>query len=361
MLTADGCKGRRQALLARLQHGGPLLLGDPLNLRYFANFYADPFSLGADYGGLLLIAPDGRTTLFHDHRAPKSVEFSLVDERIPLMWYDGKSPGRGPRRLILREAIDRAATGGRVHDQVTDPLAPALWEAVTEMRRVKAADELSVLNASMRATEAGHAWARANVRPGMTELEVYTGMFQACTLAAGQANIVYGDFAVSPGSKKRGGAPTSHVIAAGETLILDYSVVIQGYRSDFTNTLVVGAEPTNGQRRLFDLSVAAMAAGEQKLKAGAACLDVYRAVRGVFEAAGVADNFPHHAGHGIGLSHPEAPFFVEKATETLVAGDVVTLEPGLYVDNVGGVRIENNYLITGTGFEKLSHHTISLG
>ncbi|HEY3789182.1 MAG TPA: M24 family metallopeptidase, partial [Urbifossiella sp.] len=90
------------------------------------------------------------------------------------------------------------------------------------------------------------------------------------------------------------------------------------------------------------------------------CQTVYNAVRGVFEAAGVADKFPHHAGHGLGLAHPEAPFLVRHSTETLVAGDVVTLEPGLYVDGVGGVRIENNYLITDTGFDRLSNHLISL-
>jgi Xaa-Pro aminopeptidase len=80
----------------------------------------------------------------------------------------------------------------------------------------------------------------------------------------------------------------------------------------------------------------------------------------VFEKAGVADYFPHHAGHGLGLSHPEAPFFVRHADETVVAGDVVTLEPGLYVPDVGGIRIEHNYLITDTGYERLSNHTISL-
>ena len=68
----------------------------------------------------------------------------------------------------------------------------------------------------------------------------------------------------------------------------------------------------------------------------------------------------HHAGHGLGLSHPEAPFFVKNATETLMAGDVVTLEPGQYVTGIGGIRIENNYLITETGYEQLSHHDIVL-
>jgi Xaa-Pro aminopeptidase len=87
---------------------------------------------------------------------------------------------------------------------------------------------------------------------------------------------------------------------------------------------------------------------------------VYDAVRGVLEAAGLAANFPHHAGHGLGLSHPEAPFFVRHSTETLVAGDAVTLEPGVYVDGIGGIRIEHNYLVTADGFDRLSNHTITL-
>jgi Xaa-Pro aminopeptidase len=88
--------------------------------------------------------------------------------------------------------------------------------------------------------------------------------------------------------------------------------------------------------------------------------EVYAAVRDVFRAAGVADFFPHHAGHGIGLAHPEAPFLVRESDETLLAGDVVTLEPGLYADGIGGIRIEHNYLVTQTGFERLSRHEITL-
>ncbi len=94
--------------------------------------------------------------------------------------------------------------------------------------------------------------------------------------------------------------------------------------------------------------------------AGAACLAVYNAVRAVFEKAGLADSFPHHAGHGLGLAHPENPYLVRHATETLLAGDVVTLEPGLYVQGIGGVRIEHNYLITEEGYERLSNHVIAL-
>jgi Xaa-Pro aminopeptidase len=194
----------------------------------------------------------------------------------------------------------------------------------------------------------------------MTELDVYCGVSAACTKEAGHAVIVYGDFAVSPGPERRGGPPTGQVLEPGDMLILDYSVAIGGYRSDFTNTLVVGREPTADQQRLYDLCVQAMAVGEKELQAGVACRTAYDAVRSVFDKAGMAEHFPHHAGHGLGLTHPEAPFIVRHATETLLAGDVVTLEPGLYLAGTGGIRIEHNYLITEQGFQRLSNHTIAL-
>ena len=355
-ITADGCRSRRTRFLERLKPTAPVVLADVNHLRYFANFLVEAMSLGADFGGHLVLHPDGRTSLFHDNRVPKSVEAAFVDERTPIHWYDGQTPGVGPRSLILHAALQ--AAGGRIHDSLADPLAPQIFGITADLRRRKDPDEIEQLTACMRVTEAGHAWARANVKPGMTELEAYAGVCSAVYAAAGHWAVVYGDFTVSPGSAKRGGPPTPHILAAGETFILDYSVILQGWRSDFTNTLVVGGSPTPEQRNIFDLCLKAMAAGEHELKAGVTCQQVYDAVRGAF--GNMADKFPHHAGHGLGLSHPEAPFIVRHSTEALVAGDVVTLEPGLYVDNVGGVRIEHNYLITDLGYERLSNHVIAL-
>jgi Xaa-Pro aminopeptidase len=137
-------------------------------------------------------------------------------------------------------------------------------------------------------------------------------------------------------------------------------VIVQGYRSDFTNTICVGGKPTADQQKLMDLSRGAIAAGAKELKAGVTCQHVYDAMRNVFATAGMADHFTTHGGHGLGISHPEPPYIVRHSTETLVAGDVVTLEPGLYVDGIGGLRIENNYFVTATGSEQLSNHTIAL-
>jgi hypothetical protein len=363
MLTAEGCLARRRRFWEALDpppEGDHVRLADPIHLAYLANFFVDPFSLGAGFGGYLLVRRDGHAKLLHDNRRPASAAQAHVEERVVVPWYDGQSPGRGPRQLALLGAVNPSHAGLRIHDRPGDPYAATVIHTLAGLRRRKDADELAVLRQCMRATEAGHAWARASIRPGMTELDVYCGVNSACIQAAGHAVIVYGDFAVSPGPERRGGPPTGRLLEPGDLFILDYSVVIGGYRSDFTNTLVVGRDPTPDQQRLYDLCMAAMAAGERELRAGAACRAVYDAVRDVFDQAGVAEHFPHHAGHGLGLTHPEAPYFVRHADETLLAGDVVTLEPGLYIAGVGGIRIEHNYLVTERGSERLSNHTIAL-
>lgn len=354
MLTAEGCQLRRQRFMERCSIPTPVCLADPIHLMYLAGFHVDPFSLGAGFGGLLIVHPDGRARLLHEDRLPESVKAAHVEEREVVPWYDGQSPARRTRQLAL------AGSGLRIHDHPDDPEAVALIETLADLRRQKDADEIDLLKRCMRATEAGHAWARQNLQPGMSELEVYIGVSTACMRAAGLAVVVYGDFAVSPGPERKGGPPTDRQLEPGDMFILDFSVVIGAYRSDFTNTLVVGREPTPDQQRLMDLALQAMKAGEGELRAGRSCRTVYEAVRDAFERAGVAEHFPHHAGHGLGLTHPEAPFLVRHATETLRTGDVITLEPGLYISGVGGLRIEHNYLITESGYERLSQHTISL-
>jgi Xaa-Pro aminopeptidase len=364
MLTAEGCRQRRLRLWELLDPKPAtdhLRLADPFHLRYLANFGVDAFNLNAGFGGILLSRSDGAAKLITDNRVKSFAEQAHVEERATVPWYDGKTPGRGPRRLAPFQAIDGDALATpHLHDRPEDPFGQAVCRTLKEMRRQKDADEIALLKRCMRATEAGHAWARTNLRPGMTELDVYLGVFSACSRAAGHPVIVYGDFAVSPGPERRGGPATDRVLQAGDLFILDYSVVIDDYRSDFTNTLSVGGQPSADQQRLFDLCCQALAAGERELRAGAPCQTVYDGVRSVFERAGVAEHFPHHAGHGIGLMHPEAPFFVRESEETLLENDVVTIEPGLYVAGIGGMRIEHNYRITPRGYERLSHHVIAL-
>ncbi len=363
MITAEGCRKRRLRLWQNLDVKSPsdhLRFTDPIHLAWLANFHVDPISSSAGFNGFLTVRKDGHALLIHDSRMAESGNLAFVDERKVIPWYDGHSPAYLPRQLATLEGVNPEGTGLRFHDRPGDPFAATLITKLTYLRRQKEEDEIAVLRKCALATDAGHAWARANIKPGMTEMDMYCGVQAACTLAAGMPVIVYGDFAVSPGPEKHGGGPTSRVLKPGDTFILDYSVVIGGYRTDYTNTLSVGKQPTPDQQRIFDLSCEALKQGEMELRAGVACQKVYDSVVSVFKKAGVEQWFPSHAGHGLGLTHPDRPFIVQHSDENLMAGDVVTIEPGLYLPNVGGVRVEHNYLITPTGYERLSNHVLSL-
>jgi len=157
---------------------------------------------------------------------------------------------------------------------------------------------------------------------------------------------------------KRNGSPL--VMQEGMLVILDMFPLLNGYRCDITNTICVGGKPSKRQQFLFSLCQQAMKAGEEAMKVGVRARDVYAAVNRVFVEADEGHLFPHHAGHAIGLGHPEAPFFIPGDDEVLTENNVFTLEPGLYDPEHGGMRIENNYLVTKSGVETLSKHHIGL-
>ncbi len=236
-----------------------------------------------------------------------------------------------------------------------------LDRVIRPMRRSKDSDEIATLKRSMTAGEAAHAAAMAHVEPGMTEIEVYELLHAAAVKALGEPAILYGDIASGVRCERdKGGPPTDRKIEAGDLLLLDFSVVVSGYRGDFTNTFVVGGKATDAQKALFEACLGAMKAGEDRLMHGMPAREVDAAVRGHFASLGFEKEFPHHSGHGLGLGHPEPPYFVPESDDVLQTGDVVTLEPGLYVPGTGGMRIERNYLITSDGFEILSNHQIQI-
>ncbi|GIW84433.1 MAG: aminopeptidase [Gemmataceae bacterium] len=353
MLTPEGCRRRRERLVNHLGWKTPVVLADPIHLRYLAGFHVEAIHQHADFGAILVLFPNGDGRLYYDSRLPGAS--AQVEQHEALVWYDGQSPGRGPRRLIFEPILNQY--GGRIHDALTDPQAREIHTAISQLRRAKDEDELEMIRRCLRATEAGHAWARQHLQAGMTELEVYSGVTQAVYQFLGHWAVVYGDFVAAKG-KKRGGPPTNYRLQRGDTFILDYSVVLGGYRSDCTNTLCVGSVPPR-QQELYEACLEAIRAGESALRPGATGQHVYHAVRDAFRRRGLEAFFTTHAGHGLGLMHPEPPFFVPHSTEVLQVGDVVTLEPGLYCDDCG-MRFEHVYRITETGCERLSEHTLAL-
>jgi Xaa-Pro aminopeptidase len=402
MLTKSGCLARRARLWKALPESVEwVLVADPRHVQYLANFQVQPLSFSGGERGLLLLERSGRATLLADNLAIRaSAHEPFVDGEVVATWYDHRHSAinrdhalldalgkvvpdlRGRRGLVEAEWLPLAAasvfaekpglsreTGflgecysldESAHERSNGSGGIDVGSLLRHLRRQKELDEVDLIRLSVRAGEAGHVRLREILRPGISEREIYTAVQKAALDAAGRPGLVYGDFrATSAQQIKVGGLPTDHVLQKGELFILDYSVVFDGYRADFTNTLSVGP-PTDQQMMLFELCIAGMRGGESALQAGAAAKDVHAAVMRPFRDAGYAAAFPHHAGHGIGLAHPEPPILVPESRDVLVAGDVVTLEPGAYVEGIGGMRIEHNYLITERGYERLTNHVISL-
>lgn len=376
MLTKAGCQQRRKRLFTALPSQTEIaLIYDPQHLFYFANYAQSPFVFRSnDAGAVLVIHADGNATLIADSMVKGFCDASHVDEVIAPAWYDGQHSAPHREALLVKNVLEylnkhSAKRIGMEYAQVPvgiqqglaagkeiiniDPVLPGL-------KRRKDADELDELRKSMRAGEAGMAAGLVGVKPGMSELEIFFLVQNAAMKASGGQAIVYGDFVTGPRTEAVGGPPSDRVVQAGELVLLDFSTIIGQYRADFANTHICAGKPSARQTDMYLACMEAIAAGEKMLKAGVLAKDVDRAVRSVFEAKHLNEFFPHHTGHGIGLGHPEPPFLVPQSSDILLAGDVLTLEPGLYIKGAGGMRFERNYLITETGYELLSKHRLTL-
>ncbi|MPZ18858.1 MAG: M24 family metallopeptidase [Luteitalea sp.] len=378
MLTAEGCRNRR-AKLWTLVNPQPdcVLLGEPRHLTYLASFYASPFTYRSQNAPALAILTPEHAVLVADSTQRLYSQAAHVDEIIAPTWYRGRESAVDRGALLTttvveqlsrvrgrRIAVDSAVPTGvmdhlRRDGRAVEPLD--IRPTIRRMERQKDADEVELMRRSVAAGEAGFRAAVEQIRPGMTEIQAYTLIQRASVESAGHAVLVYGDFVSGERTLRHGGPAGQRIIEPDDLFLLDFSVVVHGYRADFANTFVVaGGRPSARQQELAAYCLEAMHVGESLLQAGSRCRDIDAAVREAFAKRQVDQHFTHHTGHGLGLGHPDPPYLTPESSETLVAGDIVTLEPGLYVDGVGGMRFEHNYLITQEGFQTLTHHTLGL-
>jgi Xaa-Pro aminopeptidase len=149
-------------------------------------------------------------------------------------------------------------------------------------------------------------------------------------------------------------ASSSRRIGEGELVVIDYGALVDGYCSDMTRTVTTG-EPSATQQRMLDVVGEAQQAGVDAVRASATGVQVDEACRAVIRDAGWGDEFSHGTGHGVGLEIHEDPRVTWSSTATLAAGHVVTVEPGVYLPEHGGVRIEDTVVVTTDGCRPLTH------
>ncbi|HEX6387183.1 MAG TPA: Xaa-Pro peptidase family protein [Anaerolineae bacterium] len=253
-------------------------------------------------------------------------------------------------RVLELELLKRYAPG--LTTTHAEPIMMAL--RLTKDERELAAMSKAVVVAEMAMNEL-----IPLIKVGMTEKQI-AALLTRLLVESGADSIAFGPIvSAGPNSASPHAAPTGRPLQKGDLLVIDWGCYVGGYPSDITRTFAV-AELDPELRRVYDVVRQANEQGKQAVRPGATGQDVDRAAREVVEDSGYGDYFIHRTGHGLGLEVHEPPFMMEGNTEPLEAGNVFTVEPGIYLPERGGVRIEDNIVVTADSYRSLTTFTRDL-
>ena len=225
------------------------------------------------------------------------------------------------------------------------------------MRKV----EVSGVKRALEANRAAYEALRAGLRVGMTELEAYNLVKDAVDRVCGdEPHEFIGDFVGGARTGSIEGPPTDYVLQAGDLFILDLSVKRGATWSDTCRTFFLG-EPTPRQREAYAAVLACQDVGVANVRAGVVASSVRPPMMDILARHGLDGKMPHHGGHLVGPAPYLKPAFEEGCDDRIEAGDICTLEPGVYFEGEWGMRVENDYLVTEDGLENLFDYPRELG
>ena len=308
-----------------------------------------------------LITPAGLPVIISDFRFQESLA-NLSHTLRPHIRPTGVKMTDAVRTLVHDADVQRLAIQAE-HVTLTnrDALAKAVGarriapekDLLTDQRMVKDDAEIATIRKAIRIQQEALLATLPTIRPGQTEFEICARLeyemkirgssapsFQ--TIVAAQANGSLPHY--RPGKKKT---------AAGKPLLIDWGARVDGYASDLTRTFSLGAWSPK-MREIYTIVLEALDAGCAAVAPGRTCAEVDEVARSIIREAGYGAEFGHSLGHGIGLDIHEAPRVAATSNTTLQPGMIVTIEPGIYLPGIGGVRIEDDVLVTEKGHRRLS-------
>jgi Xaa-Pro aminopeptidase len=327
----------------------PLLVSDGVNVRYLTGF---------DSSNAALLVETDRVRLFSDFRyaeAARGVEgVEFVETKRSLF-------------VSLAELLE-----GRVGFEADD-VTYSSWETlsagglelvprrgiVEALRAVKDQRELDAIRRAGAITS--EAYARFADEPfiGRTERKLAWRLEELFHELGADAPAFETIVASGENSARPHARPTDREVGAGETVVIDAGVIVDGYCSDCTRTFATGPLPDE-LTAAYEACLEGQLAGLEAVRSGTTGVEADAAAREKIEAAGLGEKFGHGLGHGVGLMVHEAPRLSRESTDTLAAGNVVTVEPGVYLEGVGGIRIEDLVIVGEGGPEVLTSFTKDL-
>ena len=338
---------RLEQLQARIEE--PLLVSNLVNVRYLAGF---------DSSNAALVVEPERVRLFSDFRyaelgrSIKGVEF--VETKRSLY-------------AAMAELL-----GGR-HGFEADDLTYGKWETlsagglelvprrglVEALRAVKDEAELEAVRRAGAVTSEAYARLAEETFVGRTERDLAWRMGELFHELGADEPAFETIVAAGPNSARPHSRPSERKVGAGETVVVDSGARVDGYCSDCTRTFATGPLPERLQEA-YAICLEAQLAALEAVRAGATGVEADAAARRVIDDAGLGEAFGHGLGHGVGVDVHEAPRLSRESTDTLVAGNVVTVEPGIYLESLGGIRIEDLVIVGEDGPEVLTGFTKDL-
>lgn len=329
-----------------------VLITNFTNVTYLTGFTGDDsFLLVGD--GVEIILSDPRYTQQIEEQCP-GLEIALRGPGTNLVAVVERVVGQARVRQL---AVEAASMTLELHDQ----LAAALPKCrllptsgmVESLREIKDAEEIREIRHAVWLAEKAFGVVRASLQAGQTEREVAFQLEQLIRGFGGAGCAFPPIVAAGPRAALPHAYPTDQCVGAGELLLLDWGATARLYRSDLTRILVTGRISPKLER-VYGVVLRAQEQAIAAIRPGALMSDVDAAARQVIAKAGYGKHFGHGLGHGFGLEIHEAPRLAATAQGVLKPGMVVTVEPGIYLANWGGIRIEDDILVTRDGHEVLS-------
>jgi Xaa-Pro aminopeptidase len=326
-----------------------LLVAAPANVRYLTGFSSS--------NAALLVEPE-RTVLFSDFRyasAGRAVEGVEFVETKRQLWTDlaDRLSGRvGFEPDVLTYSQYETLAGGGLE------LVPRPG-LVERLRVVKDEDELEKIRRAAAITSEALEFLAQERFSSRSERDLawqLDGLFHELGAPGPAFETIV---AAGPNGARPHSRPTDREIEAGETVVIDAAAAFDGYCADCTRTFATGPLPDE-LRDAYAACLQGQEAGLAATRAGVTGPDADAAARAVIDAAGYAEKFGHGLGHGVGIEVHEAPRLARESSDTLAPGNVVTVEPGIYFEGVGGMRIEDLVVVTDGEPEILTSFTKEL-
>ncbi len=323
----------------------PLLVTGPVNVRYLAGF--------ASSNAALLVDPAGGATLYTDFRyaeAARQVD-GVTFEETPRALLAALAERLTGRRIAVEAAHLTLAEAETLRSGGVELVSTS--GAVEALRAVKEPGELDLMRRAAAISDRVFAELANERFVGRTETELAWWLEQAWHEAGSDgasfsAIVAFGENGARPHAK-----PRDLPVPADTLVVVDAGCTVGGYASDCARTFFTG-EPVGRLRDLYDLCLRAQLDGLAAVHAGATGREVDAASRVAIAEAGMGELYGHGLGHGIGLDVHEEPSLRPESNAVLVPGNVVTVEPGLYVAGDAGVRIEDTVVVTEDGCDRLT-------